>query len=117
MQETDSREPLSAAFDGANLVSGSPDHIQTDAENVADDLVRLVLTLIDTLRQLMERQAIRRVENGTLSEDEIEHLGLTLMRLEERMEELKIHFNIADEDLSLRLDALGKLKDILKEDN
>ena len=112
-----SNEELSAAELISNdLLSCKPDHLQTDADNAADDLVRLVMTLIETIRQLMERQAIRKVEDGSLTDDEIEHLGLTLLRLQERMAELKTHFGIADEDLSLRLDALGNLKDILSED-
>ncbi|WP_310619237.1 gas vesicle protein K [Flexibacterium corallicola] len=90
--------------------------LETDANNAADDLVRLVLALIETLRQLMEKQAIRKVENGSLKDEEIEHLGLTLMRLEQRMEELKEHFGLEQEDLTLRLGSLGDLKEILGED-
>ena len=74
--------------------------------------MRLVLALVETLRQLVERQAIRRVEGGHLSDDEIERLGLTLARLEQRMEELKVHFGLQDDDLALRLD-LGDLADIV----
>ena len=93
-----------------------PNRISTDSETAADDLVRLVLALVETLRQLVERQAIRRVESGHLADDEIERLGLTLSRLEQRMEELKAHFGLQDEDLSLRLD-LGELADIAMTEN
>lgn len=84
-------------------------HIATDSNTAADDLVRLVLALVETLRQLVERQAVRRVEGGQLSDDQIERLGLTLMRLEERMSELKTHYGLADEDLTLRLGPLAAL--------
>ena len=90
--------------------------ISTDSETAADDLVRLVLAVVETLRQLVERQAIRRVESGHLADDEIERLGLTLSRLEQRMEELKAHFGLQDDDLSLRLD-LGELADAAMMEN
>lgn len=85
----------------------APSRPATDGESTADDLVRLVLALVETLRQLIERQAIRRVEGGHLREDDIERLGLALLRLEQRMDELKAHFGLQDEDLSLRLDLGG----------
>jgi hypothetical protein len=88
----------------------TPSRPATDGESTADDLVRLVLALVETLRQLIERQAIRRVEGGHLRDDDIERLGLALLRLEQRMDELKAHFGLQDEDLSLRLD-LGDLLD------
>lgn len=88
-------------------------HLRTDEENAADDLVRLVLALVETVRQLMEKQAIRRVESGALCDDEIERLGLTLMRLEDRMAELKKQFGMAEDDLSLRLGTVRDLMDIL----
>jgi hypothetical protein len=81
----------------------------SDREDVARGLAQLVLTLIELLRQLMERQAIRRVEAGGLSDEEIERLGQALMALEERMEELREHFGLAEEDLNLDLGPLGKL--------
>ena len=72
-------------------------------------LAKLVLTLIELLRQLMERQALRRVEAGTLSEAEIERLGVTFLRLQQRMEELKAAFGLQGEDLNLNLGPLGDL--------
>jgi Gas vesicle protein K len=94
----------------------TPNHLATDDETAADDLVRLVLALVETLRQLIERQAIRRVEGGHLADDEVERLGLALLRLEQRMDELKDHFGLQDEDLSLRLD-LGDLADIAMQES
>jgi Gas vesicle protein K len=76
---------------------------------VARGLAQLVLTLIELLRQLMERQAIRRVEAGGLSEEQIERLGTALMALEQRMAELKEDFGLEDEDLNLNLGPLGNL--------
>jgi hypothetical protein len=85
--------------------------LATDSESAADDLVRLVLALVETVRQLVERQAIRRVEGGQLADEQVERLGLTLMRLEQRMEELKAHYGLTDEDLSLPLGSLATLID------
>ena len=83
--------------------------VAADPENVERGLVQLVLTLVELLRQLMERQALRRVEAGNLDEETIERLGRTLMALEARMEELKETFGLEDEDLNLDLGPLGRL--------
>lgn len=80
-----------------------------DPDKTGDDLVRLVLVLVETVRQLVERQAIRRVDSGTLSDEEVERLGLALLRLEERMTELKEHFCLSDDDLALRLGPFHEL--------
>ena len=83
--------------------------LDADPESVQKGLVQLVLTLVELLRQLMERQAIRRVEAGGLSDDEVEGLGRTLMLLEEQMAELREHFGLEPEDLNLDLGPLGRL--------
>lgn len=83
--------------------------LETDAEEVQRDLVRLVLTLIELVRQLMERQALRRVDTGDLPEDKVEELGLALMRLDEAMKELQERFDIDARDLNLDLGPLGPL--------
>jgi hypothetical protein len=91
-------------------LSGGPQHhINTTPENVQKGLAQLVLTLIELLRQLMERQALRRMEAGSLSDDDIERLGQTFMLLARRMDELKSHFDIEDDDLNLNLGPLGDL--------
>ncbi len=72
-------------------------------------MAKLVLTIIELLRQLLERQALRRIDQGSLSEDQIEQLGLTLMRLEEKMLELKLIFGLEEEELNIDLGPLGKL--------
>jgi hypothetical protein len=83
--------------------------LDADPENVERGLAQLVLTLVELLRQLMERQALRRVEAGGLDDETIERLGATLMALEARMEELKEAFGLTDEDLNLDLGPLGSL--------
>jgi gas vesicle protein GvpK len=83
--------------------------VDADPENVERGLVQLVLTIVELLRQLMERQALRRVEAGSLDEETIERLGRTLMALESRMAELKETFGLGDEDLNLDLGPLGRL--------
>jgi hypothetical protein len=83
--------------------------IDADPETVERGLVTLVLTLVEFLRQLMERQALRRVDQGNLSEDQVEKIGITLMALEQRMAELREHFGLSPEDLNLDLGPLGPL--------
>jgi hypothetical protein len=90
-------------------VTRLPERIETDADTVARDLGRLVLTIIELIRQLMERQAIRRVEAGDLPEETVERLGLGLMRLEEAMADLRDHFGLRPEDLNIDLGPLGDL--------
>jgi hypothetical protein len=86
-----------------------PRRVNADPENVERGLAQLVLTLVELLRQLMERQALRRMEVGTLTDEEIERLGETFMKLEQRMEELKREFKLEDRDLNLNLGPLGDL--------
>ena len=86
-----------------------PRRINADPEGVEKGLAQLVLTLIELLRQLMERQAVRRMESGTLSDEEIERLGVTFMKLEARMEELTEAFGLERGDLNLNLGPLGDL--------
>jgi hypothetical protein len=80
-----------------------------DPEDVRRSVVKLVLTLVELLRKMMERQAIRRMEQGTLTDDETEKLGLSLMRLEETIREIGEQFDLKPEDLNLDLGPVGKL--------
>lgn len=80
-----------------------------DSKNVEKGLARLVLTLIDLIRKLMEKQAIRRIDAGQLHAEEIERVGDTFFQLDERMEQLKKTFGLKDEDLNLDLGPLGDL--------
>jgi gas vesicle protein GvpK len=91
------------------LGTAFPRRVIADPENVERGLAQLVLTLVELLRQLMERQALRRMEQGTLTDEEVERLGETFMKLEQRMEELKREFGLEDRDLNLNLGPLGDL--------
>jgi Gas vesicle protein K len=86
-----------------------PRRVNADPERVEQGLAQLVLTLVELLRQLMERQALRRMDQGTLTDEQIERLGETFMKLERRMEELKHEFGLEDRDLNLNLGPLGNL--------
>jgi CRISPR/Cas system-associated endonuclease Cas1 len=83
--------------------------ITTDPEKLEQGLAHLVLTIIELLRQLMERQALHRIESGTLTAEDVERLGQTFMALAERMEELKVAFGLEDRDLNMNLGPLGDL--------
>jgi hypothetical protein len=80
-----------------------------DPENVAKGLGQLVLTIVELLRQLMERQALRRIDAGGLTDEQIERLGTTFMALDKRMEQLRAEFELEPEDLNLDLGPLGRL--------
>jgi uncharacterized protein YjiS (DUF1127 family) len=86
-----------------------PRRVNADPERVEKGLAQLVMTLIELLRQLMERQALHRMEQGLLSDEEIERLGETFMKLSQRMDELKAEFGLEDKDLNLQLGPLGNL--------
>lgn len=100
------------------MVSGLPEpsaarlltqRMETDPDSVERDLFKLVLTVIELIRQLMEAQALRRVDDGDLSEEQVEALGLGLARLEEAMEELKSRYDLTTADLNIDLGPLGTL--------
>ncbi len=86
-----------------------PSRINIDAQSVEQGLAKLVLTLIEFIRRLLEKQAVRRMEGGDLSPEQIEELGLALMRLEAKLQELKTQFELTDEDLNLDLGPIGRL--------
>jgi hypothetical protein len=86
-----------------------PQRLETDAESVERDLFKLVLTIIELVRQLMEKQALRRVEEGDLSDEQVEALGTGLMHLEEAMEDLKSRYGLTTRDLNIDLGPLGTL--------
>ena len=86
-----------------------PERLETDAESVERDLFKLVLTIIELVRQLMEKQALRRVEEGDLTDEQIEGLGQGLMHLEAAMEELKSRYDLTTADLDIELGPLGRL--------
>jgi hypothetical protein len=86
-----------------------PSRINVDAQSVEQGLAKLVLTLIEFIRRLLEKQAVRRMEGGDLSPEQIEELGLALMRLEAKLQELKTQFGLEAEDLNLDLGPIGRL--------
>jgi hypothetical protein len=101
---------LDGFLDGLERLGDAfPRRVDADPERVERGLAQLVLTLVELLRQLMERQALRRMESGTLTDEEVERLGETFMKLAERMEELKREFGLEDRDLNLELGPLGRL--------
>jgi hypothetical protein len=87
-----------------------PERIDVDPSRVEQGLARLVLTLIEMLRKVLEHQAVRRMDGGTLTEAEVERLGLALAQLDGRMQELKAIFGLTDEDLEIDLGPLGRLR-------
>ena len=86
-----------------------PERVNVDAQSVEQGLAKLVLTLIELIRRLLEKQAVRRMEGGGLTPEQVEELGLALMKLEEKMAELKRQFGLQDEDLNIDLGPVGRL--------
>lgn len=91
-------------------VSEAPSRIKLDPENVRNGLAQLVLTLVELLRELLERQALRRIDGGSLTPEEIERVGTTFVRLAEEIERLKEYFGFTDDDLNLDLGPLGRVR-------
>jgi uncharacterized protein YjiS (DUF1127 family) len=100
-------DPLAEAI--PSLESALSRRVNADPESVEKGLAQLVLTIIELLRQIMERQALRRMDDGTLSDEEVERLGRTFMALADRMEQLRTEFGLDEEDLNLNLGPLGNL--------
>ncbi len=92
----------------ADLAEHLPSRVDIDPDAVGRDLARLVLTLIELLRRVVEHQAIRRMEDPDLSDEQIERMGTALLRLEEKMLEVRSVFGLAGEELNLDLGPLGK---------
>ena len=82
-----------------------PERIDLDPDDIERGLAGLVLTLVEFLRQVLERQAIRRMEGGSLSDDEVERVGLALMRLEQKVSEIAAQFGLDEDDIQLRIGA------------
>ena len=120
MPESGGDEGKAATSDGAAddptvaalhaIARALPDRINADPEHVEQGLARLVLTVIELLREVLEHQAIRRMDGGTLTEAEIERLGMALLKLNHRMGELKTTFGLTDADLNIDLGPLGRLR-------
>ena len=110
-------DKLLTGGDGLERIAGDLEHVadafprrvNADPEQVERGLSQLVLTLVELLRQLMERQALRRMELDTLTDEQVERMGETFMKLDQRMQELKEHFELEDRDLNINLGPLGNL--------
>jgi hypothetical protein len=94
---------------GTRRAKAGPPRWNANPDDVRRSVVKLVLTLVEFIRQLLERQAIRRVEAATLTDEETEAIGLALMRLEETIRDLAAQFEIPAEELNLDLGPIGKL--------
>ena len=94
----------------AGLAQQPLQRVDCTQETVEQGLAKLVLGLIELLRQLLERQAIRRMEGGTLSDEEIEQMGEALMKLEAKIHELAEQFGLSPADLNIDLGPLGRLR-------
>jgi hypothetical protein len=94
----------------AAVARALPDRINADPERVEQGLARLVLTLIEVVRKVLEHQAVRRMDGGGLSAEEVERLGLALLKLDARMQDMKGAFGLTDEDLQIDLGPLGRLR-------
>src|SRR3954453_22271913 len=105
----DGDEPEAAAALSA-IARAFPERRNADPERVEQGLARLVLTVIELLRNVLEHQAIRRMDGGTLTDEQVEKLGVALMKLSGRMDELKEIFGLTDEDLNIDLGPLGRLR-------
>jgi len=86
-----------------------PERVDVDPEGVEHGLANLVLALVEFLRQLLERQAVRRMEGGTLTDEEVERMGLALMRLEQNIQEMARVFGLEPSDINIGLGPLGRL--------
>jgi hypothetical protein len=102
-------DPSLVATQLREIAPGLPNRIEANPEDIEAGLAKLVLTLIEFLRQILEHQAVRRMEGGGLTDEEVERLGLALMRLQERLEQIKHEFGLAGQDLNIDLGPLGRL--------
>lgn len=110
MSEKPSSRDLAQQASLREEASAVPARVDLSPDNVEQGLAKLVLTLMDFLRQLLERQAIRRMEGGTLSDQEIEQMGEALMKLETKIQELAEQFGLSPGDLNIDLGPLGRLR-------
>jgi hypothetical protein len=108
--EVEQIDALRRELQGAARRRGNPARWNADPEDVRRSVAKLVLTLVDFIRQLMERQALRRMDEGTLSADQVERMGVALMRLEETVREMARAFGLSPDDLNLDLGPIGKLR-------
>jgi hypothetical protein len=99
----------SFAADLREIAPSLPQRLDASPDDIEAGIAKLVLTLVEFLRQVLEHQAVRRMEGNSLTDDEVERVGLALMRLQERLEEIKSAFGLEGEDLNIDLGPLGRL--------
>ena len=112
-EQPPNQNPKTGSADPPGLDEGAtsvPARVELSPDNIEQGLAKLVLTLIDFLRQLLERQAIRRMDGGTLSEEEIEQMGEALMKLEAKIRDMAEQFGLSPADLNIDLGPLGRLR-------
>ena len=107
--ESQHREQLRDSLRLSDAAEGLSGRVDCSPENIEQGLAKLVLSLIELLRQLLERQAIRRMQGGSLTDKQVEDMGEALMKLEAKIHELAKHFNLTPADLNLDLGPLGRL--------
>jgi hypothetical protein len=106
-RESDDREALLAEI--SELAGALPSRVDIDPDLVGRDLAKLVLTLIELIRRVVEHQAIQRMDDPDLSEEQIEKMGVALLRLEEKMADMRDLLGLAEDDLNVDLGPLGRL--------
>ena len=110
MSGEDQREAIKRlAAELEEVAPAMPARLDASPDDIEAGVGQLVLTLVEFVRQILEHQAVRRMEGGSLSDEEMEQLGLALMRLEERLDDIRESFGIAREDLNIDLGPLGRL--------
>jgi len=105
----DADDPALFAAELREIATSLPDRIEAKPEDIEAGVAKLVLALVEFLRQILEHQAVRRMEGGSLTDQQVEDLGIALMRLQERLAELKDAFGLTDEELNIDLGPLGRL--------
>lgn len=105
--EADDAELFAAEL--AEIAPSLPRRLDATAENIDQGLAKLVLTLVEFIRQLLEHQAVRRMEGGELTDAQVEELGMALLRLRERLDQIKDVFGLSGEELNIDLGPLGRL--------
>jgi hypothetical protein len=109
MDSTDSDPRAALLAELTEMAEALPDRIDIDPDAVSRDLARLVLTLIELIRRVVEHQAVRRMDDPDLTDEQIERMGIALLRLEEKMAEVRGVFGLAADELNVDLGPLGKL--------
>lgn len=100
---------LTGSVTVSEAASGVAGRIDCSPENIEQGLAKLVLSILELVRQLLERQAVRRMEGGSLNDQQVEEMGDALMKLETKIREMADQFGLHPADLNLDLGPLGKL--------